>query len=116
VLRVCADSPRLDARVLRAVAAGARRDDVDLVTSRLPRPLAKGQNAELLRAAVLGEVDPAHLNDADREHVTPYFYRQPTRFRILGIADAVPDLVHGSFVVDDVEDLRRLEAPASRTR
>lgn len=113
VLRVCADSPRLDARLLRAVVAAASRPDVDIVTSRLPTPLAKGQNAELVRVSAMSGVDGSDLTSADREHVTPYFYRHPERFGILGISDAVPDLVHGSFVIDDIEDLRRLEGAAA---
>jgi spore coat polysaccharide biosynthesis protein SpsF len=116
VLRVCADSPRLDARVLRGVAAAAGRPDVDVVTSRLPTPLAKGQNAELVRVSAMLGVDGSDLTPADREHVTPYFYRHPERFRILGISDAAPDLVHGSFVVDDIEDLRGLEGTAAGAR
>jgi len=112
ILRVCGDSPRLDPRVLRAVAARAAGGAVDVVTTRLPVPLAKGQNAELIRAGAFLAVDARELSAADREHVMPYFYRHPERFRILGVADVVPDLVQGSFVVDDVDDLRRLEHPA----
>lgn len=114
ILRICADSPRLDPRMLRSVAGGADVDGADLVTTRLPRPLAKGQNGELIRSAAFLSIDERELTAHDREHVTPFFYRHPDRFRVVGIADRLPDLVDGAFVVDEVEDLRRLErAPAS---
>jgi len=114
ILRICADSPRLDPRMLRRVADGAQGDGADLVTTRLPFPLAKGQNGELIRARAFLSIDDRELTAYDREHVTPFFYRHPDRFRIVGIADQLPELVDGAFVVDEIEDLRRLErAPAA---
>lgn len=112
ILRICADSPRLDPRVLRAVADRVSCDGVDVVTTRLPVSLAKGQNAELIRARMFLTVDERELNSHDREHVTPFFYRHAGRFRIVGIADQLPDLAGGAFAVDEIEDLRRLERTA----
>jgi spore coat polysaccharide biosynthesis protein SpsF len=108
VLRVCADSPRLDPRVLRAVVDQAGSATADLVTTRLPVSLAKGQNAELIRTRTLLSLDPGGLTADDREHVTAFFYRAASRFRIGGVADAFPDLRQGSFVGDELDDLRRL--------
>jgi spore coat polysaccharide biosynthesis protein SpsF len=108
VLRICADSPCLDRRVLRAVV-GADLEAADVVSTRVPTPLAKGQNAELIRAGAFAAVDGGQLTAYDREHVTPIFYRHPERFRVVGVADQFPELTDGAFVVDDIEDLRRLE-------
>ena len=49
------------------------------------------------------------LCDADREHVTAFFYRHPNRFRIVNVASADPTSSAYSLVVDTLDDLRRLE-------
>jgi spore coat polysaccharide biosynthesis protein SpsF (cytidylyltransferase family) len=105
VLRICADSPLLDSEVLRRVVA-ARRDDLDLVTTTEPRTFPKGQNAELIRARALLELNDAELDASDREHVTPIFHR---RGRFLNVAAEGPSRAHESVAVDSVEDLQRLE-------
>jgi spore coat polysaccharide biosynthesis protein SpsF len=109
VLRVSGDSPLLDMDVLAAVLA-ASRDDVDVVTTVAPRTVSKGHAAELIRVVAFESVDPGELDPEDREHVTPFFYRHPERFRIRRL-DAGGDPDH-SFVVDTLDDLRRLEADA----
>ena len=110
-LRICADSPYLDARVVRTVAEGAG-PHVDVVSTRLPVPLPKGQNAELVRVTAFASLDPADCAAYDREHVTSSFYRQPERFRIVGVGAPIGTPPDDGFAVDEVEDLRRLESSA----
>jgi spore coat polysaccharide biosynthesis protein SpsF len=109
ILRLCADSPLLDPTVLRAVAAHAEKGDCDVATTRVPGSFPKGQNAELVRVAAMMAVDARELTPEDREHVTPFFYRHPERFRIAGVDSGEPSLAAYSVVVDEVADLQRLE-------
>ncbi len=109
VLRLSADSPLLDARVLRAVVGQSAAIDADLVTTISPRTFPRGHNAELIRASALRRIDASTLTEDDREHVTPVFYRQPERFRIVNIASGHPELAQQSLAVDTLDDLRRLE-------
>jgi len=102
VLRLCADSPLLDPHVIRAVVDAAS-DDVDVVTTALGGS-AHGTNAELVRSSALLGVGPSEATAEEREHVMPFFYRRPERFRIRSID------VPAAAAVDTVEDLRRLEA------
>ena len=111
VLRICADSPLLDAAVIR-LALDAADDDVDVVTTTSPRTFAKGQNVELVRAAVLLDLEGPELTVEDREHVTQFLYRHPERFRIRNLESSDPALAGRSLVVDTVDDLTRLEAEA----
>ena len=108
VLRVCADSPRLDPGVLRAVAARGERHDADLVTTTFPRTYPRGQNAELIRTATLLGVSPHELTAHDREHVTAFFYRHPERFRIVNLESGNPRLATLSVAVDTIDDLERV--------
>jgi spore coat polysaccharide biosynthesis protein SpsF len=103
VLRLSADSPLLDPHVIR-VAIDSVSNDVDVVTTALGHS-AHGTNAELVRSSVLLGADLAEATDEEREHVMPFFYGRPERFRIRSIEVEVASAA----AVDTVEDLRRLE-------
>jgi spore coat polysaccharide biosynthesis protein SpsF len=104
VLRLSADSPLLDPNVVRAVV-DAVSDDVDVVTTALGSS-AHGTNAELVRSSALLAIDPAEASTEEREHVMPFFYSRPERFRIRPVEVEAG----GAATVDTVDDLRRLEA------
>jgi spore coat polysaccharide biosynthesis protein SpsF len=109
ILRVCADSPLLDAEVLRAVVARAQRGDCDLVTTTFPRTFPRGRNAEAIRTSALTTMPASELTAADREHVTAFFYRHAERYRIANVASHEPDLAEISLAIDTVDDLHRIE-------
>lgn len=111
LLRICADSPLLDARVLRAVTS-APRDGMDLVTTTAPRTWPKGHNAELISTASLATVPDSELDAEDREHVTRVFHRQRARYRVANVESGDPALAQQELAVDTIEDLHRLEAMA----
>jgi spore coat polysaccharide biosynthesis protein SpsF len=110
VVRVCADSPLLDAAVVRsAVEAAVAAADEAVITTTSPRTFAKGQNVEIVRAAVLASLAGDDLTPGDREHVTAYLYRHPTRFKVLNLESGDPRLADTSFVVDTIDDYHRIQ-------
>jgi spore coat polysaccharide biosynthesis protein SpsF len=109
VLRICADSPLLDPAVLRRVVDAGASTHADVVTTTQPRTFPKGTNAELIRVDALLAVDPSELDDDDREHVTRFFYRQPDRYRIVGVESGDPSLAALDYSIDTIDDLQRLE-------
>ena len=109
ILRISADSPLLRPQVLRAVVAHAQAADCELVTTIFPRTWPKGENAELIRTSTLLSVAPGALSAEDAEHVTAYFYRHASKFRIVNVASPDPGLADLQLAVDTVEDLHRLE-------
>jgi spore coat polysaccharide biosynthesis protein SpsF len=109
VLRVSADSPVLCVPVLRRVVAAASTD-WDLITTTFPRTFPKGQNAELMRADAFMRIDADRLDADDREHVTRFFYRHPTSFRILNVFSGDQSLANQDLAIDTVDDLQRLES------
>ena len=111
LLRVCADSPLLEPRALRAVV-DAFDPQLDLITTTAPRTFPKGSNAELINAATLAAIDARELDADDREHVTRFMHRQPDRFRIKNVESGDPSLARLELAVDTIEDLQRLESGA----
>lgn len=109
-IRLCADSPLLDAAVLKTLISYKDRLDLDLVTNVYPRTFPKGHSAEMVKAESFAALDIGALSAEEKEHVTAVFYRQPQRFRILNVASGDPRQAGLSYAVDTLEDLQRLEA------
>jgi spore coat polysaccharide biosynthesis protein SpsF len=109
LMRICADSPLLDSRVLHAVA-DAKDPSLDLITTTAPRTFPKGHNAELINTATFAAIDAAELDADDREHVTRFLHRQPHRFKLRNVESGDPSLAALELAVDTIDDLRRLEA------
>lgn len=116
ILRVSADSPLLDDRVLRAVVREASHWKGDLITTIFPRTFPRGQNAEMIRVSTFMMINIEELSEHDREHVTSVYYRCSDRFHILNVESGSAELTHLSLVVDTVEDLHRLEQDTEEHR
>lgn len=110
ILRLCADSPLLSPAVVNEVVnQGLGNERCDLVTTRFSPPFPKGQNAELIRTQCILETPNEVLTDFDREHVTPWFYRNHDTYRIVNASAVDLNLPKGDYTIDTPEDLERLE-------
>ncbi len=86
VVRVTSDCPLIDPALVDGLVAAflAGRGEVppldylSIDTSLLPR----GLDAEAFTRAALDEAAEQAADPAEREHVTPYIYRRPGRFRL----------------------------------
>ncbi|MEC9347246.1 MAG: NTP transferase domain-containing protein [Pseudomonadota bacterium] len=121
-VRVSGDSPLIDRRLVDRAVELYREGGADLVTNVYPRSFPKGQSVEVIDAAVFRAALAGMDHPSDQEHVTPFFYARPERYRIRNIEAETPagDV---SMVVDTEEDFRRfrevahrLQAPAWRFR
>ncbi len=114
-VRMCGDRVFLDPDLNTRLVAVQREAGADLATNfRLGQPVA-GTMAEVISTAALSRAQASpDLTDDDREHVTPYFYRNAARFRIvtLDAAGAVPPGMR--LVVDDARDLAHARWLAER--
>jgi len=80
VVRVTADCPLIDPELIDALveAHGAGADYLWIDVTRRPR----GFDAEVFSRDLLDEADRNATDPHEREHVTPYIYRRPQRFRL----------------------------------
>lgn len=109
ILRVNGDSPLLLPEVLRLVIPYVESGAPDLVSTVFPRSFPKGQNVELIRVSALHGIRMEETTLNDQEHVTPFFYRQPDRFRIVNVESGDRRLAEIGLAVDTIEDFHRLE-------
>jgi spore coat polysaccharide biosynthesis protein SpsF len=82
VARLTADCPLVDYQVLDAVIDLLTDDDLDYAANTpAHRTYPKGLDVEVMRAACLQRAAAEARDPYEREHVTPYLYRNPDRFR-----------------------------------
>ncbi|MBL8992869.1 MAG: hypothetical protein JNM63_05980 [Spirochaetia bacterium] len=107
IVRVTGDNPLTSVEGLLFVLEKFLLQPPDLAH---PVGLPHGSGVEIISRRSLELANLEALLPYEREHVTPYFYRSPGRFRILPVPVPAP-LVCPDFrtTVDTMEDLKRFE-------
>jgi spore coat polysaccharide biosynthesis protein SpsF len=113
LVRINADSPLIDPAIVDHAVELYRRQQPDLVSNVLRRTFPKGQSVEVIAAPSLKRAIAAMTTPAEREHVTPWFYADPTRVRIVGFESTNPR-PQLQLSVDTLDDLRRVETILAR--
>lgn len=115
VVRVTADCPLIDPAVIDAAIALYRSGAYDYVSNALNTGYPVGMAAEVFSFALLEQARREASAPAEREHVTPFFYGRPERYRIGRMVNQ-PDLGHERWTVDTEQDFelvrRMIEATA----
>lgn len=106
-VRVNADSPLIDPRLVDKAIALFRSSEVDLVTNVLRRTFPAGMSVEVVDVEPFASAISA-FDTEEREHVTLYYYRHPESFRICGF-ESERALGDRSLTVDTPDDLARIE-------
>lgn len=110
VVRITADCPmiapeEIDRTIQRFIDSGA-----DFAANRLPPPLIRttpiGMDSEVVSFAALERAWKEAAQPYEREHVMPYLYDLPGRFRV-EVVDREPNLGYLRFTVDTPADLEQ---------
>jgi spore coat polysaccharide biosynthesis protein SpsF len=107
IVRITSDCPLIDPEVIDHVVQEflERQPEVDYASNTWPRrTFPRGLDTEVMRMDVLERAWREDRNPAWREHVTPYIYRNPDRFRIHNVVSPV-DYSAMRWTVDTQEDL-----------
>lgn len=107
--RISGDSPLIAAQLFHRMNPFIGERQPDVVTNIFPRSFPKGQSLELIRTDSFMRLDPTLLNEAECEHVTPYFYNHPDQFTIVNVANPNAGEPAADVVVDTIADLKSLE-------
>jgi spore coat polysaccharide biosynthesis protein SpsF len=107
IVRITSDCPLIDPEVIDQVVKAflERQPEVDYASNTWPRrTFPRGLDTEVMSIDVLERAWREDSNPAWREHVTPYIYRNPDRFRIHNVLGQV-DYSAMRWTVDATEDL-----------
>jgi spore coat polysaccharide biosynthesis protein SpsF len=112
-VRINGDSPLLDQRLVDRAVTLFRETNADIVTNVLKRTFPRGQSVEVLGAEAYRRGQQWMREPDDFEHVTPVFYKNPHRFRIVEFHSEPPRAtVH--LAVDTPEHMNRFAAIVAR--
>lgn len=104
ILRVTGDCPLLDPQVVEGILhAYMNEGSVDYVSNSLERTFPRGLDAEVFSFWALEAAHREATDPIEREHVTPFLYRNPERFRLKQHKQS-PNLSHHRWTVDTPED------------
>jgi spore coat polysaccharide biosynthesis protein SpsF len=108
IVRLTADCPLIDPQVIDYTLDEFYRHQVDFAANRLPPPWKRtypiGLDTEICTFQALERAWKEAVLPHEREHVMPYLYDEPGRFKVR-VVDTVPDYGHLRWTVDTPEDL-----------
>ncbi len=104
VLRICADSPLIDPEVIDFTIDKYYESGVDYISTRIKHTFPEGMTVEIFKFDVLEKIFIEAKEPNHREHVTPYIYANPDKFKI-GSIENIEDLSYMRWTVDNKEDL-----------
>jgi len=115
VVRITPDCPLLDPAVAGLVLARFldARGSLDYASNTQPPTFPDGQDTEAFSAAALARAWREARLPSEREHVTPYIWKHPERFRLANVRHA-EDLSALRWTVDEAADLDFVRAVYAR--
>jgi spore coat polysaccharide biosynthesis protein SpsF len=110
VVRVTSDCPLIDPAVVDEAINYFKTNSsrFDYVSNSLAETYPRGMDVEVFSAHLLWEAQFEASLKHEREHVTPFFYTHPERYRI-GHIHAARNLSHHRWTVDTAEDLELIK-------
>jgi spore coat polysaccharide biosynthesis protein SpsF (cytidylyltransferase family) len=104
IVRITADCPLIDPRVLDRVIQRYLEGDCDYASNTLKSTYPDGIDVEVFSYAALETAWKEARLASEREHVTPYIWKNPNKFRLANVENDV-DLSYLRWPVDEKEDL-----------
>jgi len=106
VVRITSDCPLIEPELIDSSVATflPHRPPLDYLSNTLVRTFPRGLDVEVMSFKVLKRAWQEEDNPAWREHVTPYIWRQPDKFKIRNVTND-EDYSHMRWTVDTAEDL-----------
>lgn len=104
IVRMPADKPLLDPNVVDEVIIEFQKNKYDYITTFLPSTFPSGTEVEIFSFSTLEKTWKDSKLPSEREHVTPYIYNNPKKFKILNFENKT-NLSKFRWAVDEKDDL-----------
>lgn len=111
IVRVTADCPLVDPRLIDVMLLHLAKieDTTDYLSNTIVRTFPRGLDVEIMRRSVLADARARATATYEREHVTPYIYGHPERYRIRSYEGEM-DCSDHRWTLDTVEDWHLISA------
>lgn len=106
VVRITSDCPLIEPEIIDRVVNEflSHYPEVEYVSNNLQRTFPLGLDVEVMSFAALRKAWQEDTDPAWREHVTPYIWRHPQKFKIRNVANDT-DYSYMRWTVDTIKDL-----------
>lgn len=105
VVRITADDPLKDPDIIDEIVGLLQSSDsIDYVSNTLKPSYPEGLDVEAFRFRALAKANAEALLDSEREHVTPFIWKNSKKFNLHNV-EMSPDLSAWRWTVDKPEDL-----------
>jgi spore coat polysaccharide biosynthesis protein SpsF len=113
VVRITADCPLIDPELVDDTVRSFLQQHADYASNVAPRTYPRGLDTEIFSATALERAWREARSSYEREHVTPYIYEHPQRFKLIAVRGQTDYSCH-RWTLDAPEDLQLLRAIYSR--
>jgi spore coat polysaccharide biosynthesis protein SpsF (cytidylyltransferase family) len=105
IVRITADDPLKDSKIIdEALGLLKEFEYIDYVSNTIKPTYPEGLDLEVFRFSALDKANMEASLDSEREHVTPYIWKNMTKFKSLNF-EMIPNLSNWRWTVDKPEDL-----------
>lgn len=109
VVRITADDPFKEPKVIDAVITKLIEEEYDHVTNNLPPSFPEGLDCEAFKKEALDRSEKEAETAFEREHVTQYIYHHPEIFRIGNVSNG-ENLSYLRWTIDKEADFKMVKA------
>ena len=107
-MRLCADSPFLDPELMQFMVDQALSGKHYLISNVYSRKFPRGQSVEIIKSQIILETNHTLLSCSEKEHVTPYFYKNIASDACL-FFELRKDLSAINQCIDTIEDIKLIK-------
>ena len=104
VIRITADCPLMDPRVIEMVLRKHLQAGADYTSNTINETFPDGEDVEVFSFAALAKAWQEAKFASEREHVTPYIRKAANGFKLAGVSSEI-DLSRKRWTLDNQEDL-----------
>lgn len=108
IVRITSDNPLIDPTIVDLVVGRYLEGKFDYVTNSFPRTFPQGTETEVFSFRILENVWKNAKKPLEREHVTPYIYNNPDKFKISNV-NYSENLSHLRWTVDRENDFKLVQ-------
>ena len=108
IVRISADSPLLDHKILADMISLFLNNNFDIVTNVFPKTFPSGQSIEIIDRECFINLSPNKLNRIQKEHVTKYFYENNKLYKIFNVTCDY-DHFNIKLSIDSADDFEKLK-------
>jgi len=115
IIRITADNPLIDPTIVDLAIEKFNSNSFDYLTNTRKRSFPSGTEVEVFTFLALEKAWKNSTKPSELEHVTPYFYNNPEKFKIFDLINH-EDLSSFRWTVDETNDLELVKILISKIK